>query len=188
MNNGESESYNFNQIDYLNFGDANIAVTSLELSENSATIATGETLTIEYSIFPDNATNQTVVWGSSDMSVATVDENGVVSAWTPGTVSIIGISQDGEFQDILELTVTDVSSVGISEDNINIFPNPVGSRLVIDVKNQRKFEVILSNVSGHQIYAGYDQNEIDMSRWNSGTYFVTIIMDGEYFNYKIIKN
>ena len=43
---------------------------------------------IETTIAPDNATYTKLVWTSSDESIATVDENGVVTAHQPGKVKI----------------------------------------------------------------------------------------------------
>ena len=43
---------------------------------------------IETTIAPDNATYQKLIWSSSDESIATVDENGVVTAHLPGKVKI----------------------------------------------------------------------------------------------------
>ncbi|MFJ7830652.1 Ig-like domain-containing protein [Peribacillus sp. NPDC097197] len=37
---------------------------------------------------PENATNQNVVWNSSDESVATIDKNGVLNSLSEGTITI----------------------------------------------------------------------------------------------------
>ena len=54
----------------------------------------GETGTITATVKPDNATNKTVTWNSSDPSVATVDQNGKVTALLEGTTTITAKAGD----------------------------------------------------------------------------------------------
>jgi len=49
---------------------------------------------IAVTIKPDNAENQKVIWSSSDESIATVDENGVVTGASAGTAKITATSTD----------------------------------------------------------------------------------------------
>ena len=46
-------------------------------------------------ITPDDATNQNVIWKSSDPDIATVDTNGKIRALKPGTATITVITEDG---------------------------------------------------------------------------------------------
>lgn len=55
-----------------------VAVEGIELNETSVTILVGETYRLTAAIFPENAETQTVVWESSDTSIATVDETGLL--------------------------------------------------------------------------------------------------------------
>ena len=65
-----------------------IPVASVTLDQSKATVAMNEKLTLAATVLPDNATNKTVTWSSSNNSVATVDANGVVSPKEEGTVTI----------------------------------------------------------------------------------------------------
>ena len=58
---------------------ATIPVESIELSEESLALTTCETATLVATVYPENATNSTVTWTSSNDAVAEV-ENGVVKA------------------------------------------------------------------------------------------------------------
>ena len=57
-----------------------VAVESVTLDKSSLELTEGETATLTASVKPDNATNKTVTWSSSNQSVATVDQNGTVTA------------------------------------------------------------------------------------------------------------
>jgi len=65
-----------------------IAVTSVSLSQPSAEMIIGETLQLQVSISPSNATDKSVIWGSSKQSVAMVSNTGLVTAVSEGTSTI----------------------------------------------------------------------------------------------------
>ena len=56
-------------------------------------------------ITPDNATNKSVIWTSSDDSIATVDNNGLVTALANGTTIITAKTVDGGFTANCTVTV-----------------------------------------------------------------------------------
>ena len=71
-------------------------VTGITLNKTSLTIVEGQTSTLSVSsITPDNASNKSVTWSSSNTGVATVDQNGKVTAVTKGTTTIKATAQDG---------------------------------------------------------------------------------------------
>ena len=65
-----------------------IAVTSVELSNTELTLMVGSTETLVATVKPDDATDKTVTWTSSDDGVATVDERGLVTAIGDGSATI----------------------------------------------------------------------------------------------------
>ena len=67
---------------------SSIAVTKLTLSESSAEVSVGKTLTLSCTIEPTNATNKELVWSTSDETIATVDAQGVVTGVKAGKVTI----------------------------------------------------------------------------------------------------
>lgn len=68
--------------------DPVIPVTSVALNQTSLALKINETVALTATVEPDNATSQTGIWSSSDESVATVDENGNVTAVSAGSASI----------------------------------------------------------------------------------------------------
>ena len=70
-------------------------VTGVTLDKNTLELYTGDTATLTATVAPDNATNKTVTWSSSDNTVATVDNNGNVTAVKAGTATITATAADG---------------------------------------------------------------------------------------------
>lgn len=72
-----------------------VSVTSVSLNTSSASLTEGETLQLNASVYPTNATNRNVTWSSSNTSVATVTSNGLVTAKSAGTATITCRAADG---------------------------------------------------------------------------------------------
>ena len=72
-----------------------VAVTSVALNESALSLKEGRNVTLSATITPDDATNQSVTWKSSDPDIATVDANGKIRALKPGTATITVITEDG---------------------------------------------------------------------------------------------
>ena len=65
-----------------------VPVESITLSETEKTIQAGKTFQLTATSTPENATNTDFVWTSSDESIATVDNSGVVTTKKDGKVEI----------------------------------------------------------------------------------------------------
>lgn len=72
-----------------------VKVDAIELSDSEKKLNVGKSFTITATVKPDNAWNRTVTWSSSDPSIATVDENGTVTAIAKGEAIITAESADG---------------------------------------------------------------------------------------------
>ena len=71
-----------------------IAVTSVELNKTSLQMKEGDTETLIATVRPDNATDKTVSWSSSDTGIATIDANGKVTAVKEGNATITAKAGD----------------------------------------------------------------------------------------------
>ena len=69
--------------------------TAIELDNMAAELFVGEVLQLTATVLPENATNMVVAWGSSNPAVATVSNDGLVSALTEGTATITAMTTDG---------------------------------------------------------------------------------------------
>ena len=68
-------------------------INGITLDQTAATLTEGETLTLTATVSPDDATDKTVTWSTSDASVATVAD-GVVTAVAAGTATITATAGD----------------------------------------------------------------------------------------------
>ena len=69
--------------------------TSIALNQTTTTLKASETITLIATILPENATDKSVEWSSSDESVATIDANGLVTAIAVGEAIITVTTVDG---------------------------------------------------------------------------------------------
>ena len=67
---------------------APIRVEKIELSKTELALFVGKTEKLTYTINPENATDQTAVWDSSNKTVATIADDGTVTALAEGTTDI----------------------------------------------------------------------------------------------------
>ena len=106
-------------------------VESVSLDRTSAELTEGDEITLTATVKPDNATNKSVSWKSSDPSVASVSE-GKVTALKPGKATITVKTDDGGRTATCEVTVNakvyPVKSVSLDLTYIEI---EVGNEITI---------------------------------------------------------
>ncbi|MDO4194457.1 MAG: Ig-like domain-containing protein, partial [Erysipelotrichaceae bacterium] len=97
---------------------------SVNEEESVSEIEFGNTGTIQITFEPADTTNQNLTWTSSDETVATVDENGVITAVGEGPVTITATSEDGGFTVSKEITIIyhHVERIELEEETIEELP------------------------------------------------------------------
>jgi hypothetical protein len=83
-----------------------LSVKGVTVSKSTTTLKPGATETLTFTIFPDNAGNKNVTWSTSDVTIATVDANGLVTAVKPGSAIITVTTQEGNEKATCSVTVT----------------------------------------------------------------------------------
>ena len=103
--------------------DNTIYVTGITLNKTSVTIYEGESVSLTATVSPHDATNQTVLWSTSNANVATVS-NGVVSAIGLGTATITAKSDDGgktaTCTVTVEAKVVSVASISLDKTSLEL--------------------------------------------------------------------
>lgn len=101
---------------------------SITLDITEAKIEVGKTLTLTATVTPETNTD-TIVWTSSDDTVASVDQNGVVTALTTGSATITATV--GQISATCLLTVVDTAS------GINQVTTDNGTVTIYDLQGRR---------------------------------------------------
>ena len=127
---GNDESFNRQEytatIHVTNTYKPDVAATNVKLDKDTLDLTTGSSATLTATVEPDDATNKNVTWESSDSRVATVDENGKVTAVKQGTATITvkSVSND-TVTDTCVVTVTDqtypVTGVTLTPDKAALY-------------------------------------------------------------------
>ena len=102
---------------YITPAPEHVDVTGVTISTTSTTIYAGSTKTLVATVLPNNATDKAVTWSSSDNTIATVSNNGLVTALTTGATTITVTTHDGGYTAscavaVEEATVTTLAIVG----------------------------------------------------------------------------
>lgn len=83
-----------------------VEVEAVKVTAEKTALKVGETTTVKAVITPDNATDQTVSWTTSDESVITVDKDGQITAKKTGKADVIATASNGK-TDKVEITVVE---------------------------------------------------------------------------------
>lgn len=86
-------------------------VESVTITPDKASMFKKKTVTLTAVVMPENATFKTVAWTSSDNSIATIDDKGVVTALTAGVVTITATA-DGK-SGTCTITVENVDDIDL---------------------------------------------------------------------------
>ena len=100
-----------------------VSVTGVSLNKTSLTLAEEASETLVATVLPSGATNKKVTWTASNSTVASVDQNGKVTANEAGNATITVETEDGSFTATCEVTVTavyHVTGVALNKTQLNL--------------------------------------------------------------------
>lgn len=99
----------------------NNPVTDVTLDYTSITLKLKEKFRLTAKVMPDDASNKKILWFSSDTNVATVNEDGMVTAVGPGSATILAKSEDSGATSMCNVTVYQpVTDVVLSNDEMTV--------------------------------------------------------------------
>lgn len=96
-----------------------VLAEDLTLSKTSANLAVSESVQLTASLSPDNVTNKSLRWSSTNTSVASVSENGLVTGISEGTAQIIVTTTDGSNLSAICNVVVEKQLVSIKAISLN---------------------------------------------------------------------
>jgi hypothetical protein len=156
----------------------------------SLTVGSSEKLTV--TIEPDDAENKTVSWTSDNENVATVSEDGTVTAVAAGTANIAVTAQVGKISAVCAVTVPGATTdVGISDTPLaRIYPNPTEGMLTLDFETAGERHITLSDMTGKVLLrqtVSESTTRLDISGYPAGMYLVTIDDGKKQKTVKVIR-
>lgn len=104
--------------------EKNKPVTGVTLTPANPRVRIGDTLKMKAKLAPANASVRTVIWSSSDSTVASVDVNGRIRAHQPGVAEITATSVSAGIESKVTVTVPDAGDPG-STSSPDLSPDPV---------------------------------------------------------------
>lgn len=99
-----------------------VAVSSVTISQPTAEMIVGETVKLSATVQPSNATDKEVTWSSSKQSVATITQDGLVTAISEGTSNITAMAggKTGTCVVTVSKKVVEVSSVELNKTELSL--------------------------------------------------------------------
>ncbi len=150
-----------------------VPVTRIYVTPQQLSLEEGETATLSYSISPTNATNKNATWRSKDETLATVDQNGVVTALKAGTVRIEAISEDGSFRSDAVLTISSRSTETISVTGVVV--SPEAATVVVGGSLTLSYVITPTNASNKAV--NWSSSDTSIAIVNNGV--VSALREGE---------
>lgn len=123
--------------------ETEVAEISLDITQHEMTV--GETLLLQATVAPVNATNKSIIWSTSKKKVAIVT-NGWVTAIAPGVATITATTAQGELSAACEVTVieaTDIADIA-GEEEIRIWTE----QQTLCIESDRIEEIRIYNRAG----------------------------------------
>ena len=128
-----------------------VPVSGITLDITTANVLVGQTITLAATVTPDNASNKTVKWTSSDPSVASVDANGVVKAEKASTTPV---------------TITATAGEKVATCIITVSSSSIGERLAGDADGDGRVSIsdavrICQYLAGYNVTINEDNSDVD---------------------------
>ena len=99
------------------------AVAKVELSHGNLYLVAGESATLTVTVSPDDATDKSVIWTTSNPAVATVSNQGEVTAVAAGEAIITVSTPDGSIQASCKVTVlsnAESASISFEKNQVSV--------------------------------------------------------------------
>ena len=133
-----------------------IHVEEVSLNKEKDTLEIGNTTNLNASITPSDATNQKIIWTSSNPDVATVNDYGVIKALKEGTTIITATSEDGNISDSCEITV--IKKTNTDDDIYQDDDQNTGGNNTNTGNNSNNNSATSTNNTGNSANSGNNDN------------------------------
>ena len=138
-----------------------VEASTLSLSETELELYPRETAALTALILPADATDKNVTWTSSDPEVASVDENGLVTAHKPGEAVITASHYDGPSAECLvrvtyQINVPDIYDINVIQSvggavSVSLPNASEGAVITVTAKPDEGYVLAYVTVDGQRI-------------------------------------
>lgn len=156
-----------------------VAVTGISLDMDSLELTVGESTQLLATVSPNDADNKNVYWQSSDIAVATVDQEGMIYANNLGITVITASTDDGHFSANCRVKVNPVDNTSvnnIAESGFMVYPTIGNGCLRITYPiDFISGEIRVFNTMGTLVFYGIVMENmftLDLTDQPPGAYFV----------------
>ncbi|WOV84841.1 S8 family serine peptidase [Sporosarcina jeotgali] len=167
--------------------------TSIQLDKSTLSLTVGNPATrsaaaLKATVLPENAANRSVIWKSSNSTVALVDESGNITARSEGKATITATTADGGLSTSATVTVTMIAPFtgdfpDMTIDDAKIFSVKFNT-LLIASRNYGNDIAVSRNADGTNVVGGVSV-QVDegnphilyikpIERWEKGVFYLTI--------------
>jgi uncharacterized protein YjdB len=144
-----------------------VPVSGVVIVQDAVSLNKGDTHQLIATLSPDDASDDSVIWSSEDEAIATVSENGLVTAIAKGETLVKVTTVDGDFTATAAITVIQpVSAVEISHTTLD---------LKIGETEQLSATIIPADANDHGMSWSSDNNAVATV---SETGLVTAVAEG----------
>jgi len=156
-----------------------IEVDSVTVSPTELSLQAGESGKLKANVQPVDASNQKLVWSSSNPGVAPVDDSGKVTGMTPGTTVITVTTIDGGFTTASKITILPATAMPGTTTPGTTIPGTTmpGSELFTDIGGHWASEDIAEAYKLH-ITNGYPDATFRPDASITRAEFVVMLMNG----------
>lgn len=161
--------------------DKNVPVAGVSFDKTNFSMSKGTRERLEVKISPADATNKSIVWSSSDETIATIDR-GVITTLEKGKTIITAKSADGGQIATCELTVTDWSKIILTTAknigqtlSLELLAKPENEEFIwIDLNNNGVKDEGEDNLKFSKFAYDYDFNKYPKNKLTIGAKKITI--------------
>ena len=137
-----------------------VAVTGVTVTPASATVAARKSVQLTANVVPADATNKGVTWSSSNTSIATVSDTGMVKGVSEGRATITATTVDGGYKATSTVSVTPAQ---ISADNTYTLTDTLeeDTEYLIANGNSGNVYIVSKDANGSRTLKGIEATVVD---------------------------
>lgn len=149
-------------------------IDGISINTEKAEMVVGEMFQLVATVRPETASNKTLNWISGNEAVATVDENGLVTAISAGRAVITVLTEDGGYSAGCEIMVSVPTGIeGVDDPDLSIYYDSNRENVIINTSKSGMARVYRISGSGQlNVNMNAGENRIDVSGLSKGFYVV----------------